>query len=397
MRRYLTCFFAIFLLLSVAVLFLNYRVDPFGAWRTHDKPLSVFSIGNVSYARLAKAHWIAQQQSDLVVLGNSHAVSAFQADQLRRHLDASTPFNLALLGTSLSEMTRNMRHAYYASGARRFLVVVDLLNFRDHTTARGNEFTVALALDDSLGSRYFAARNFAATTYSWAATTRSLLALRAGYLDSNTAEGFVKNCKNEIQGGPLSRLVSSAQARRDMFQSTDYLGTGDSTAWREPLGELMAFIAQQQLDVTFLVPPFHLSYYYALDASGAWDKHQQMLQLLVESIVAAGVEQHTHLVDFTAFNRYTGEFHSDPRARLDYWLDADHFNCAMAELIIARTAQLINPAGQIAPESEARLGARVTAANLAEHQRRLNHELQAWKAANPEAHAWLSRRIQPLP
>jgi len=392
-HRFLLPAFLIVCTGAAAVLALNVAVDPFGVWRPRSTPLNLWVTGNASYARLAKAHWLRGRRPDLVLLGNSHSGSAFTAAQFQRHGLAQRPFNFSLLGASMSEMLANMKHAHYTTGASRFLVTVDLLNWSTRPAPQGQE--VALARGEDLYQQLFYLRNVPATTFSLDATLRSLFLLRTGYLPTHQPDGFTLRCAANHATWP--RLMQSAQRRRNQFVSTRALWLDGMFQQRAAFADMLRFAREQNLDLVLLIPPFHISYYYAMRAANLWEQHLNLLEEMVQQASAVENRARVRVFDFSLPGPVSLAMPTDSAARpaqpLDHWLDTDHFDCPLGERIVASLSahwRVGEASGATSPEFGRALGP----AELEGYDDQFRRAAEQWQARYPAAHRQLWERMQ---
>jgi hypothetical protein len=386
MARYLTILILAFLTASAGLLSLNFRVDPYGIWHPDEHPLSASLFGAANYSRIVKNHWLRHYDADLVLLGNSHAASSFRQDEVQKRLGAKAPFSLAMQGMSLLEMKDYVRHAYFTTGARRYILVLDLLNFNDVGADIEAQQATRLAVDSSITSKYFYLSDFARTTFSWQAMNRSLMILAQGYPDTHLRSGFLNTDDCGASGSSQRFLVTSAQRRAQAFASNSYLGDD----LLQELDELLGFMRDQDLHATILVPPFNIRYYFALEVTGQWKQHKKMLSSMTASVAKLGAGENVEIIDFTSFGRYTTQFRENNDEPFRYWLDSDHFTCELADIILGRVAQLSQfQHTEIQHNGTARagrgFGRKVTEATVAAHLRYLEKSSARWKDKHPRA------------
>ncbi len=393
MGRFLAIFCTTAALGVSGLIAFNFAVDPFGVWRPGTKPLSTIVAGDIGLSRLVKNHWVRHQDPEVALFGNSHAATAFQTEHFETHLGTGEVFNMALVGAAIEELVAAMKHVIHVTDARDFIVVLDVLNFRlIDTQSAATQFH--RAVDDSLLSRYFYLRDFSTTTFSRAATARSLLVMHSGYPGTHSRTGFVLQCAPSATGAKQRRILDSAALRKGAFEAQRESWEVSGATASKRISELVGFAQAHDARITFLLPPFNVAYYYVLTGADLWSLHQGITTELVNTIEASGMGDTLRVLDFSAAHPMTTQASVRLEDSIDYWVDADHFNCALADHVVKRVAELNQQDGPGTQATEKHsFGTRVTVENLHAHLRAVEESWNDWQHSNPEKHRLFSRRI----
>jgi hypothetical protein len=225
------------------------------------------------------------------------------------------------------------------------------------------------------GSRnwFWRIHDVAPTLLSWSAIEQSLHNTREPQQPDTLRSGFLP-CDPDSSGSSVGHIEESAKGFFDSLSTRSYLDRGGNEQWRTELRELVRVLGESGADVTVVVPPFHGSMYVGMMRSDYLDPYLEMIRAIAKD---AAAYRNIRVVDFTGPTSYHFEASTDRLLISRYWDDANHFSCALGDLMVETMLS-----GQ---SREQYFGATITAHNVDAHVETLRASFRRWLADDPRA------------
>jgi tetratricopeptide (TPR) repeat protein len=399
------------------VVALNILIDPY--WRFSLVAVDGINVHKVDFAnriRMVKANIVCRIRPTKVVLGTSRVEVAINPDYPAWNRIPGPTYNMSMAGSGIGEIYDTLRHAYYASGRLKQVVIgLDFLMFNAWREAQvfGTEVLdferERLIVDDSgsclktflYDADYFIGRK--AAIGSW----RTVTGQPAG---PGLQEFFLENGMRDPANNVLP-VMTAANGHRYVFanQETAYteriwragpqrrycFAIRDGVDTLAIFRKIVAFARDKGIDLRLYIAPLHARMQLAIREAGLWPSFEDWKRRMVEILDEDGVRNTVEafpLWDFSGFNTVTMETippEGDLKTRMKWYWEGSHYSERTGDAIIRR---LLGYEGE-GPEVPADFGVRLTPETLAPSLRIARTGARVYAALFPAEAAFITERI----
>ncbi len=341
--RYLWAWVMSTLALLVAVVAVNFVVDPYGLFCVVDVPgLNRIKSQAGERAALFKRTGVERMRPAGLVLGNSRAEIGFDPESPAWPESARPVFNLALPGAGIAAVADELAEALRSASPRLVVVGLDFLDFRVDPSS-DESFTAQPANGDSTRGL----RDRAAALLTLNALADSLATIRAQhepYAASLTDAGF--NPKRDYIGVSRREGYFAMFRQRDQENARAYVrgpksvfqtGKRPAPAF-DAVDNIIALARARGIALRLVLYPYHVHTLMLFQLTGLWPAYEDWKRELVGRVGAARGTMDVELWDFTGFSPYTDEQvprPGDTRTELQWYWEAGHFKKSLGDLLLA--------------------------------------------------------------
>ena len=257
-------------IVAIALLVDPYRLFPDVSRYGPDKPADLFY-----YLRLHKPYAIRRVKPDHLIVGSSRSARLAPAEL---EAGGGVAYNAALPGASLEEVQRVIEHAHAQGGLRTVLFGVDYLMFANAPVLDPNVFVDArwrrqdAGISDRLGHAYQGVLD------TWRSLFSVDVLVDIWYM--LTADEANKRSQRTYSDDGTWELTSTTrtEAQRVAFMARQVYGDLHENPDKyslEGLASLLAFAAENDIEVMLFVSPRQAVHLQTLYLAGHWSRYQQ--------------------------------------------------------------------------------------------------------------------------
>jgi len=382
--RYLWAWVISTLALVVAVVAVNFVIDPYGLFCVVDVPgLNRIKSQAGERAVLFKRAGVERMRPAGLVLGNSRAEIGFDPESPAWPESARPVFNLALPGAGIAAVADELAEALRTASPRLVVVGLDFLDFRVDPSS-DESFTAQPAdIDPFRGLRDRATALLTLNTLADSLAT--IRAQHQPYATSLTDKGF--NPKRDYIGVSRREGYFAMFRQRDQENARAYVrgpksvfqtGKRPAPAF-DAVDNIIALARARGIALRLVLYPYHVHTLMLFQLTALWPAYEDWKRELVGRVDAARGTMDVELWDFTGFSPYTAEQvprPGDTRTELQWYWEAGHFKKSLGDLLLANVFDAQN--------SNEPWGRRLAARNLGEILREQRAARDEYRRARPD-------------
>lgn len=386
---YLAAFAAIFALGCISIALINIVVDPYDAFRiVRARGFNLYKI-DTGNDRLVKAHVMAREKYDGVILGTSQAQFGIDPASPQLKSFADRFYNAGLLGATPYQLMRYLQHASANNDIHTAILVVDLLMFEGRKKTAGSldaafsetrldmsasgERTKPLIYPD-LPQLLFSIDALRMSV----ATVRKQSPEQQRLLDNGMRSPI--NLDAEVARKDGARGAFRASERQYLSSYADlqlFDAQGDSRSLKA-FDDLVRYARSRNIKLIIVFSPVHALQLEVLKATERYENLECLKTKLVQHLEREGRQsgQTPFTVwDFNAPHELTTEPIPPPGVRMQRFYDSAHFRPGLADIALSRIAN-----GEKAPGD---FGIQLTSQNLDAALADIRRKLAAYEISQP--------------
>lgn len=365
MKRYLSEWLLLTIVLLLTVAIFNLVVDPYGLFRLVDRPgFNQIKPTAGAHGAMAKAYQVLRIQPRGLILGNSRSEVGLDPDHPAWPENSRPVFNLALPGTGPQTTLGYLQHVISNSkekGKPKIETAVWGIDFMDFLVdASGQSLVRATKKDRRLLGAPGDARNpyhalqqlrdYAEATLTLAAFLDSVHTLTNSenpYSEDLTPLGF--NPMKDYRKITAEEGYPAVFRQKEIENTKAYLrrskeifdAEGRSSPAFESLREIVAICRQNKIALYLIIYPYHAHLLEIMRITGHWSAFESWKREVVHIVETEGMTHGSRVQvwDFSMINELTSEavpFDHARDATMNWYWEAGHFKRELGDLILNR-------------------------------------------------------------
>lgn len=392
-RRYLLAIAGLTVAWLGAVAAFNYAVDPYLVWSTDSGTFTTAKPRASRQAGLARSIQVERVKPATLLLGNSRVEVGLDPQSPLWPAAFAPIYNLTQPGYGVDAPVLLLRHAATGRVPERVFLAVDFIDF---LTSRDTDDRATTALEGRTRIGLDGKPNPGFTANRLKDEAKSLLSLTAfrdsivtfwarsdSNADTMTPQGF-----NPLRSAiDATRIEGYAEFfRRKNVTYAERYGKPLRLISRTErsyalLDALIADCAQQGIEVTLFIHPYHADFLEILRHAGQWPAMEAWKTELTRTVAeAARGGMRIRLWDFSGYHARAMEPvppASDKKAVVRWYWESGHYKRELGELLIARMLG--------SPEADPDFGVLLTPDTLPAVLTTMREQREAYARVSPEA------------
>ncbi|MDB2682720.1 hypothetical protein N9Z27_00530 [Alphaproteobacteria bacterium] len=355
---------AIFLLVGVlGIAGVNYLVNPYGIYLSSDFSEDVFPEKPEmhNHVRMVKAHHLALQKPETVIIGSSRAQYGFDPAQM------GDAYNLSIPGAALSEMHRYIEFAARMPRTKRIIFAVDFFMFNASYPVKP-DFSQK-RLDDIENADFktlFSISTLGHSVQTIRKQKRGTAMKPNGQMKAEqkdrvnaklgTRQAFLNNERSYLNSVyfPPPQKRFSFQSEDGRYSFADFSG-------------ILNLCEERGIELIVLIPPPHARQLVLIDEAGLWSQYEEWKRRMVEVN-----DERFALWDFSGFDRHTTEPIAE---KMRYYWEGSHFKPELGTMILDRV---------LSKDRAVPIGVKLTSEAVVGHLKSMQRAKVAYVLRNPD-------------
>lgn len=356
--KYIATYFTSFVILLFSIATFNWFIDPFGMyWSPQFKNINLVKPESGSRSRITKAYQVDKKNPQILIVGNSRVEMGI--DPHNKDFSSKRVYNQGMPGSTVAmQMDYAIDTISNSNAVEHLLVGVDFLDFlikKEQTTAPLN-----MPLNQKNSSYIFRLKSkdnqSKNAQFLRLKEKISLIFSLDSFFASISTIFQQKSMVNSISPDGLNSALSyvniiNTEGIKPLFQQklTEIQTRLSKNSWKVKaqdhfpyssvffqLGRLIDAANNKNVQITFFINPYHLSYLHTIADTHQWQTFAQWKHTLVAYLTEKqGIKY--RLWDFSGFSYYIKEtvpFSTPNKQMLWYWEPA-HYRKELGDLIIS--------------------------------------------------------------
>jgi len=326
-QRFVQLAIGLTLLFIVALVSLNYLVDPYNFYGNNI--LRANKTQEIGQLRLSKAINLKEKKPKSVILGTSRAEFGLDPD----HSRFSKPsYNVATGGSSIYELTHYLEYAIQQGELEQVLLVADFINFNSNEEKKVRDFETYFTGKNKY-SYLFSLATLKNTYLTWVGERQKKYTL---YDDNGQREKTHNSGNLQRFGGQLKKIYSQATYFNGFDNNNHYRDTGRSSFLDFKRFLELSYKNNLTLDIVF--GPNHILHWEAFDHSIGLDKWYQWKMDVVklnEQVAEEFNAEPFRVVDYAIYHDYTMEkLPVSKRGEMKFHWELNHYKSELGDILL---------------------------------------------------------------
>ncbi len=356
-KKYLQSTFLILITISLAVISMNFIVDPFKMFSILElKGFNQSKPALFKNVRMSKAFNVRKIKPVNIILGTSRADVALDPEHDGWNSEVTETYNLALSSGRINELEQYLKHAHNQKDLRRVVLGLDLFMF-DANMIYENGFSLerlstvpeSHGLTGLINDLVTSLFSIDALLASWQTIISQNKMSVSNYFENGMRDTSSKWQNIQAKGGHFAAVEKSLNDSINAKDGWESFSLSSDTIEQTLLPmssfqRIVAFCVDNNIELFLYFSPTHAKNLEVIWVFGLWDDYEMWKKDIVRIVFDKQKNKdQIKIWDFSGFNSITMEsvpVKGDIKSKMKWYWESSHFKVEVGSLILDRMFSL---------------------------------------------------------